>query len=148
MKISSLLQGKKRYAAAAVAAATLGGGAFAFANSLTVTSNTLGAANQTVNSPEAACAPTFSYTTAWDSSNSRFDVATVTATAASNSADCNSDTIQGELTLSSGGPVNLATVSYAGGSASAPATASWTVGSSNIDAGLVTGVSGAVTGTK
>ncbi|HAM02326.1 MAG TPA: hypothetical protein DCQ30_08905 [Acidimicrobiaceae bacterium] len=75
MRIQTLVNGKKRYVAAGLVAATLGGGAFAFANSLNVTSNTLAAGSKAVASCQSSA--TVKYTTAWDATNTQFDVASV-----------------------------------------------------------------------
>lgn len=156
MNISSLIHGKKRYVAAAVAAATLGGGAFAFANSLTVTSNTLGSGSPAggVASPNTACNPTFSYTTSWSGGEiNAFVVSSVTATSsdANDTVGCSADSVQAELTGTGGAPlpVNLAATNYTAGTSGASDFVTWSsLASQNILASAVTGISGVVTGTK
>lgn len=58
-----------------LAAVTVAGAALAFANSMTVTSQTLGSGSDTVDAP---CSPTVSYTTTWDGAAKEFEVTTVT----------------------------------------------------------------------
>lgn len=152
MKISTILQGKKRYAAAAVAAATLGGGAFAFANTLGVSSNTLGAGSApSVASPASVCNPSFSYTTVWSTTVSAFVVDSVTATTTdvADAASCSKDSIQAEITGTGGSPLpfNLAAKNYTAGGAGVADSASWTgLATNNVLASAVTGISGVVTG--
>jgi len=69
---------KKRWLVAGVAAATLAGGAYAFAATLNVTSNTLAAGSAQVGACNANAA--VSYTTVWNSTLIEFDVGTVTVT--------------------------------------------------------------------
>jgi hypothetical protein len=78
--MKSFINSKKRWLVAGIAAATLAGGAYAFAASITVSSTTLGAGSTTV----AACNSTaaVSYSTAWDAGHTQFDVNTVTVTSA------------------------------------------------------------------
>lgn len=72
MKISNFMLGKRRYVAAAMVAATLGSGAYAFAASLNVTTNTLGSGSATVGNN---CALTTSYTASY--SNNTYDLHTI-----------------------------------------------------------------------
>ncbi|HEV2370503.1 MAG TPA: hypothetical protein VGR90_11560 [Acidimicrobiales bacterium] len=170
MNIKSLLQGKKRYVVAGVTAVTLGGGAFAFANSLTVTSDTLGSGSPAngVASPASHCNPTMSFTTVWDDTTQKFDVNTVTATTSDLSdaaAACSADTITAELQGGTG-PSSytslqaLPKASYIAGAGASPGPATndyytWQVyGSANsglnvkIDASTVTNISAVVEGTS
>lgn len=92
----------KRFIIAGVAAATLAGGAFALANTMTVTTNSLGAGSHAVSSP--ACSAAASYTTAWDTTNKVLDVKNVTITA-TNPSTCGSDNY--EFVLQDGSNVKL-----------------------------------------
>ena len=85
MKIKSLLQGKKRYAAAVMAAAVLGGGAYAFAASLTVTTNSLGSGTAGVTN---TCNLSTAYTT--DYSSNHYYLATVAVTPTGGGTACDS----------------------------------------------------------
>jgi len=76
--MNTFMTAKKRWLVAGVAAATLAGGAYAFAATLNVTSNTLAAGSAQVQACNANAKA--SYTTAWNPILNEFDVATVTVT--------------------------------------------------------------------
>lgn len=143
MSIKSLIEGKKRYAVAAMAAATLGGGAFAFANSLSPTSNTLGSGSVSVASP--GCNPVASYTTAWNGNLQRFDIDTVTVTDPSATGTCGTDSVRIALQQGSSPTYTSLGTSPAAANLSSGA-ASFSVLSQQLDASLLTHIAVAVTG--
>jgi len=129
----------KRFIVAGVAALTLAGGAFALANTLSPTSDSLGAGSAGVAAP--ACAPVASYATTWqNTATAGFYVTTVTAT----ESGCDGKAVQGELTgtgtVASG--YNLASTTFS----SVTHTASWTIANGTAAAADVTGISFVVSG--
>jgi hypothetical protein len=140
MKIRSLLQGKKRYLAAAVVAASLGGGAYAFAAGLNVSSSTLSSGSAVV----ASCGDTLSvtYGTAYDATIPGYRVTDAYVTGATTN-NCAGKAATLELT----GPTAGAALS---GSSSSPITL--TTGTNDfviggdVPAASVTGVAIVVTG--
>lgn len=147
MKIRSLLQGKKRYVTAAVVAATLGGGAFAYAAGITVSSKSLGAGSSSV----AACNSTtsVSYATSWDATNSQFSVKSVTVTSA---AACNGMDVDAVITGTGNTPTAGTLPDDLGHQAlNASGSYTWDLSSSvgttsAVAAAAVTGVQVAITG--
>jgi hypothetical protein len=141
MGIRALLKGRVRYVVAIASAATLAGGAYAFAASLSASTSAMGAGTQTVASP--TCSPKLSFTTAWTSTNKYFKVTAVKAT--HGSSVCTSDKITAELQSGAGtGIVALAQTTFS--STSTGGSVTWTVPTS-VNAATVTKVSAAVTGT-
>jgi hypothetical protein len=138
----------KRWLVAGVAALTLAGGAYAFAASLTVVSNPLGAGSSTVSAPP--CDSTVSYTTAWSTTTTPpdFVVDSVTVTAVPNPVGgngCAGMHVQVALTgtISPPFPVALPTMVL---SVANPATATWSgLGPLGIPVADVTDVHVAIT---
>lgn len=125
----------KKLIVAGVAAVSVAGAALAFANTLTVTSNTLGSGSGSVATP--ACSPVVSYETTWNTTNKNFDVTKVTATA----TGCDGKNIQAALTGASGSLWNSGTaVTVASG------TASWTITAGTVNAADVTNAFATVNG--
>ena len=126
----------KRFIIAAVAVATLGAGSFALANSLTVTSDSLGSGSASVASP--ACSPAGSYSTVWNATASRLDVKNVTITA----TGCGTDAY--EFVLTGTGGTILTPADHTGNLTAGAATVD--ISGDHISTALVTGVSVSVTG--
>jgi hypothetical protein len=76
--MNTFMTAKKRWLVAGVAAATQAGGAYAFAATLNVTSNTLAAGSTLVQACQTNAK--VSYTTVWNPGLNEFDVGTVTVT--------------------------------------------------------------------
>ena len=127
----------KKLIVAGLAAATVAGAAFAFANTLTVNSTTLGSGTDTVDSP--ACSPDVSYETTWNATAFTFDVTKVTAD--TESPACDGKKVQAALTdgttslWSSGLAVTIVSGST-----------SWTLTPGTVDATDVTNAYATVTG--
>lgn len=64
----------RKFVVGGLAAVTVAGAALAFANSMTVNSQTLGSGSDTVDN---TCSTTVSYTTTWDGTAKEFEVTTV-----------------------------------------------------------------------
>lgn len=131
MNIKSIMFGKKRYVAAGLAAAALGGGAFAYAASVNVTSSTLGSGNAVVAACQAAAS--VSYSTSWDTTSNQFDVSGVTVTipyAGTGNNPCSGLTAQVEL-YGSG-------MSGAPGAGTGTSTLPWNSGSLTVTTGTGT----------
>jgi hypothetical protein len=130
----------KRYLIAGITAVTLAGAALAFANTLTVTSDTLGSGTTEVANPSPKCAPDVSYTTAWDAADQTFEVTKVTVTG----ADCNGLRVQAALVKSTGATMWSSPIEKT----FATGTASWDIDPTaiEVDAALVTNAYATVTG--
>jgi len=126
----------KKLIVAGLAAATVAGAAFAFANTLTVNSTTLGSGTDPVASP--ACSPDVSYETTWNTTTAKFDVTKVTA---DTDAACDGKQIQAALTGSSGSL-------WSSGAAEtiASGTTFWTIDADMVNATDVTNAYATVTG--
>lgn len=133
----------KRLVVAGVVASTLAGGAFAFANSLTVTSNTLASGSGGVDSGCASVST--SWTTAYDSGRDAYELATVT--------------VGGDVTACGGKYVKIAVNAGADSAefnnsgngyqlSAGTGKATVTVSGSNIDAALVDSVTAVVNGAQ
>jgi|GEM_PF-5035315 len=148
MKIKNLAHGTTRFLVAAAVAAALGGGAYAFAASLTVHTTKLGAGTSTVTAT-TKCAPTFNYTTAWTSTNSFYKVTTVIATANTKGTTCNTETVKAAVEKTGGTYQTLvpAGEKYAGGTTTVKATATFSSFSPAIDAKTVIKIVASVVGT-
>lgn len=127
----------KKLVVAGLTAVTVAGAAFAFANSLTVTSNTLGSGTGGVASP--ACSPDVSYETTWNATSATFDVTEVTATT---EAACDGMNVQAALTDGTNSLWNsgVAVAVPSGG------VTSWTIAPGTVDAADVTDAYATVTG--
>ena len=126
----------KKLIVAGLTAATVAGAAFAFANTLTVNSTTLGSGTTSVDSP--ACSPDVSYETTWNAATAKFDVTKVTA---DTEAACDGKKIQAALTGSSGSLWSSgAAVTIAAG------TTSWTIAANTVNSTDVTNAYATVTG--
>lgn len=149
MKIRNLAHGSTRFLVAAAVAAALGGGAYAFAASLTVHTTKLGAGTVTV-AATTKCAPTFTYTTAWTSTAHFYKVTTVTATANTKGTTCNAEMVRAAVELTGSTYQTLkptAGVPYSGGTATVKATAAFTAMSPAINAATVIKIIASVDGT-
>lgn len=112
--MKSFINSKKRWLVAGIAAATLAGGAYAFADSLSVSSNSLGAGSAVVASCQSATL-TASYSTAYDATAATSGYKVTSVNLAGVALSCNGKSATLELTgtsgapLASSGPVSLAT---------------------------------------
>lgn len=126
----------RKFIVGGVAAVSVAGATLAFANSLSVTSDTLGSGTSTVDDP-APCAPDVSYETTWNATDLTFDVTKVTVT----DADCNGLKVQAAL-------VGTGASLWSSGTAAtvASGTASWTIAPGTVDAEDVTDAYATVNG--
>jgi hypothetical protein len=148
----SFIISKKRWLVAGIAAATLAGGAYAFANSLTVTTDNLGAGSATVNGPNCQARVSYAVEGVNPASGAN-EVSSVTVTPlplpGSAAPGCANDKATVILTGSGGAPFPYLaydpTVSQSFGSP--PAAVTWIVpAGDNVLASNVTDVHVAITG--
>ena len=140
--MKSFMLGKRRLLLAGVVAASLGGGAYAFAANLNVSSTSLSAGTASVASCNSSAA--LSYTTAYDISTSKYVVASLTITSGSG---CNGKAVK---VTEQGNNVEFTSTLDSSGSYTWDATHGTpditTAASPTLDANTVSGLAVVITG--